>query len=132
MQLCAEVRPFTAVIRVENEIVDSCPDEVRGCIGAIPCGPSIRKNWALTSSCLVYYWHPLLAFFSQFVFTSRIAASLSMSYRPDPATSPGRSYLEIFSLFAPYNSIKDFDDVVCTAEEVDCRSQKMNLGLRQY
>lgn len=58
-----------------------------------------------------------LAGFFSIRFTSGIAANLSMSYSPDPATSPGRSYLEIFSLFGLYNSIKDFDDVVAPFQE---------------
>jgi len=53
-----------------------------------------------------------LAGFLSIRFTSGILANLSMSYSPDPATSPGRSYLEIFSLFALYNSINDWDAVV--------------------
>ena len=44
-----------------------------------------------------------------FLFTSRIAANVSMSYNPlNLAMLPGRSYLEIFSLFVLYNSVKDF------------------------
>ena len=50
-------------------------------------------------------------------FTSGIAANLSMSHSPDPATSPGRSYLEIISLFALYGSIKDFDIIVAPFQE---------------
>jgi len=58
-----------------------------------------------------------LAGFLSIRFTSGIAANISMSYSPDPATSPGRSYLEIFSLFALYNSVNDFDDVVAPIQE---------------
>ena len=58
-----------------------------------------------------------LAGFFSIRFTSGIAANLSMSYSSDPATSPGRSYLEISSLFPLYNSIKDFDDVVAPFQE---------------
>jgi hypothetical protein len=53
-----------------------------------------------------------LAGFLSLRFTSGIAANISMSYSPDPAKSDGRCYLEIFSLFAIYKSIKGFDDVV--------------------
>jgi hypothetical protein len=56
-----------------------------------------------------------LAGFLSIRFTSGIAANVSMSY--SPATSPGRSYLEIFSLFALCNSVKDFDDVVAPIQE---------------
>ena len=58
-----------------------------------------------------------LAGFFSIRFTSGIAANLSMSYSPDPATSPGRSYPEIFSLFALYPSVKDFDDVVAPVQK---------------
>jgi hypothetical protein len=58
-----------------------------------------------------------LAGFLSIRFTSSIAANLSMSYSPDPAKSPGRCYLEIFSLFAIYNSIKGFDEVVGPVQE---------------
>ena len=53
-----------------------------------------------------------------FLFTSGIAAIVSMSYNPlNPATLPGRSYLDIFSLFALYNSVKDFHVVAPVQEK---------------
>ena len=55
--------------------------------------------------------HALVGFLS-LRFTAGINANLSMSYRPDPATSPGRCYLEIFSLFDIYDSIAVFDKMV--------------------
>jgi antibiotic biosynthesis monooxygenase (ABM) superfamily enzyme len=44
-------------------------------------------------------------------FTSGIAANLSMSYSPDPSTTPGRCYLSLLTLFAFYKSIEAFDEV---------------------
>ena len=58
-----------------------------------------------------------LAGFLSLRFTAGIPANLSMSYSPDGAKSPGRCYLEIFSLFAIYDSIQEFDEVVGPVQE---------------
>ena len=62
-----------------------------------------------------------LAGFLSMRFTSGIAANLSMSYSPDPGASPGRSYLEIFSLFTLYNSVEDFDEVVAPFQQMSIK-----------
>ena len=58
-----------------------------------------------------------LAGFLSIRFPSRFAANVSMLYSPDPAASPGRSYLENFSSRTFYNSIKDCDDIVAPVQE---------------
>ena len=58
-----------------------------------------------------------LAGFLSLRFTAGIPANLLMSYSADPGKSPGRCYLEIFSLFSIYDSIQEFDEVVGPVQE---------------
>jgi hypothetical protein len=58
----------------------------------------------------------VLAGFLSLRFTSATPASVSMSFSADKA-SPGRCYMEIFSLFNFFKSIQGFDDLLAPLSE---------------
>lgn len=70
-----------------------------------------------------------MAGFFELRFTAGIPANLSMSYSSNLTMPPGRCYLEIYSLFAIYNSIQDFDQVVAPVQDESVKNFQVPYGL---
>jgi len=76
--------------------------------------------------------HKALSGFISLRFTAAISANLSMSYSAHPSQSTGRVYLEIFGLFAFYNSIQGYDDVLNPMSEQSISKFQGRLHWGQY